>query len=306
MNKIIFGLLLFVTISSFAQNVGIGTNTPNSSAKLDITSTNSGLLVPRVSLSSTTDIATIASPATSLLVYNTNAAITGGDGVGFYYYNGTQWMKLSTGVTSEDWSLTGNTGTNPASNFVGTSDNVDLVFKSNNTERIRLLNDGQIDITGDLINQEMVGTHLNPTTVWTYPPITFNGQNVTYTQINAGTQIYGATSITISDGSGVQNSAVFVSGNFIVESHLQNGSYDPKVTIELQRSTVSNFTTYTVLDKATVSISYTNFITVPFSYVDANLSTGTYYYRYFLTSTDATSGDVNIDDIDLNILQLKR
>lgn len=138
-------ITLFATIS-LAQNVGIGTNTPDASAKLDITSSNSGLLIPRVSLSSTTDVATISSPATSLLVYNTNASITSGDGVGYYYYDGTQWVKLSTGSTSEDWSLTGNSGTNATSNFLGTTDATDLVFRTNNNEQMRIKSSGYIGV----------------------------------------------------------------------------------------------------------------------------------------------------------------
>src|SRR5690606_10151437 len=41
---------------------------------------------------STTDVTTIPTPATSLLVYNTNAAMTGG-AVGYWYYDGTQWVQ---------------------------------------------------------------------------------------------------------------------------------------------------------------------------------------------------------------------
>ncbi|MBL0336623.1 MAG: hypothetical protein IPP73_15265 [Chitinophagaceae bacterium] len=43
-------LLLFVLMgqSLFAQNVGIGTNTPNSKAILDISSTTRGILTPRM------------------------------------------------------------------------------------------------------------------------------------------------------------------------------------------------------------------------------------------------------------------
>ncbi len=36
------------------------------------------------------------------------------------------------------WSLNGNSGTNPPSNFIGTTDNKDLVFKTNNVERFKI------------------------------------------------------------------------------------------------------------------------------------------------------------------------
>ena len=70
-------LLLNFSNNIFAQNVGINvTGTiPDNSAMLDISSSSKGLLIPRVSLTSSTDIITIPSPAVSLLVYNTG---TGG------------------------------------------------------------------------------------------------------------------------------------------------------------------------------------------------------------------------------------
>jgi hypothetical protein len=85
----------------FAQNnVGIGTNTPDASAKLDISSTNMGLLIPRVSLSNVTTWGLAAGSGTNgMLVYNTNAAITGGSGTGFYFWNGT-WTKVVAGTTA--------------------------------------------------------------------------------------------------------------------------------------------------------------------------------------------------------------
>jgi hypothetical protein len=84
------------------NGAGIGINaTANASARLDMSSvTNKGLLVPQVFLSSTSNVSTIASPATSLLVYNTNPNITGGNGVGHYYFNGTKWEELTSAQTN--------------------------------------------------------------------------------------------------------------------------------------------------------------------------------------------------------------
>jgi hypothetical protein len=91
-------LLLFVFLASFAktQNVAINSTgaTPNASAMLDVSSANKGILIPQVNLLSTTDIVTIPSPATSLLVYNSNAAMTGG-GLGYYWWNGTIWVGMN-------------------------------------------------------------------------------------------------------------------------------------------------------------------------------------------------------------------
>ncbi len=90
--------LVFLILStvSFAQ-VGVGTTSPLASSALDVTATNKGLLVPRVALTGSSDIVTIGSPATSLLVYNTATAGTSPNNVipGYYYYTGTKWERLT-------------------------------------------------------------------------------------------------------------------------------------------------------------------------------------------------------------------
>ena len=101
MKKSLLVILLFSFFTANAQ-VGIGTNTPNASAKLDITSTNKGFLPPRVALTGTADVSTIASPATALLVYNTATAGISPNNVipGYYYYNGTNWINIITSATT--------------------------------------------------------------------------------------------------------------------------------------------------------------------------------------------------------------
>lgn len=117
----ITSLLLLVISASFAQ-VGIGTTSPDASSMLDISSANSGLLIPRVPLTSVNDTSTISAPVTSLLVYNSGFSPNG-----YYYFNGTLWVQLATAANA--WLLTGNTGTSAATNFLGTTDDVDLVFR---------------------------------------------------------------------------------------------------------------------------------------------------------------------------------
>lgn len=75
-----FITLLFSTISAFSFcQIGINTTTPDQSAMLDIVSNNKGILIPRIALSSRIDAATIPSPATGLIIYNTTTAGIGGD-----------------------------------------------------------------------------------------------------------------------------------------------------------------------------------------------------------------------------------
>src|SRR5579862_69173 len=65
---------------------GIGTIKPNASSLLDITSTRKGMLVPRMTKMQRDAIVT---PATGLLIYQTNSA------PGFYYYSGKAWTAVS-------------------------------------------------------------------------------------------------------------------------------------------------------------------------------------------------------------------
>ena len=89
-NYILFLVLVFTASQTlFGQGVGVGTQTPHASAMLDITSSNKGLLIPRVALTSLNDAATIPSPAASLLIFNTATAGSGRFAVspGYYYWN---------------------------------------------------------------------------------------------------------------------------------------------------------------------------------------------------------------------------
>jgi hypothetical protein len=150
MNKkiLILSIAFTFAVTTFqAQNVGINAtgSPPNASAGLDIDFPNKGLLIPRVALTSATDVATIPSPATSLLVYNNGSG--GLTPAGYYYWDGSKWVRLLvTGTPSDAWLTTGNSGTSPSSNFIGTIDNTSLVFRTNNTEQMRLHNTGQLSI----------------------------------------------------------------------------------------------------------------------------------------------------------------
>jgi hypothetical protein len=95
--SILFLASLFLLTVSFAQVVGVGTSTPNSSAMLDVTATNKGFLPPRVNLLSITDVSTIANPANGLLVYNQATAGTAPNNVvqGYYFFNGQKWVRIS-------------------------------------------------------------------------------------------------------------------------------------------------------------------------------------------------------------------
>lgn len=95
----------FIIVSSFcnslfAQNAGINASgaTPDLSAILDLNTGNAGqnkgFLPPQVALTSVSTEAPVTNPATGLVVYSTSAP-TGGNGTGYYYWDGSQWDAMS-------------------------------------------------------------------------------------------------------------------------------------------------------------------------------------------------------------------
>lgn len=247
---LLIALVAIMYLSAEGQNnVGIGTTSPNSNAMLDITSTNKGILIPRMTTSQRTAIP-ITVACNGLLVYDTDdnmfwytdgnswyqaigpmgptgpqgpsgadgsigingidgatgpqgvAGVTGPTGptnvdsmvvqyasfdtvvsqfasfdtvfaqmasfdtvfsqyasfdtlfstyanFDSLYVGGTNILEIVDSMVSANnadaWSVNGNAGTS-SSNFLGTTDSKDLIFKTNNTERLRILSSGNVGI----------------------------------------------------------------------------------------------------------------------------------------------------------------
>jgi hypothetical protein len=73
----------------------------------------------------------MARKATTLYIWNTSTFA---------------WQAVSSGGGAAGWELTGNSGTTAGTNFIGTTDAVALVVKTNNTERARVLSGGNVGI----------------------------------------------------------------------------------------------------------------------------------------------------------------
>ena len=96
--KIFLLIVVGLCVATATAQTGIGTTTPDVSAKLDISSTTKGLLVPRMTA---TDRGAIATPAKGLLIYQTDGE------AGFYVNTGTSSAKVWTRINM-DWTKSGN------------------------------------------------------------------------------------------------------------------------------------------------------------------------------------------------------
>ncbi|GHC56752.1 hypothetical protein GCM10008083_21680 [Ulvibacter litoralis] len=104
---------------------------------LDINSSDSGMLIPRVALTGDNSLSAINLTGTTLekstLIYNT-ATVTGTNAVtpGFYYWNGVdKWIGLE-----NDWKLKGNSIS--SGDFLGTTNSQALVVKTNNSTKFTI------------------------------------------------------------------------------------------------------------------------------------------------------------------------
>jgi len=129
-------LLLFITVVSYLcanaqSNVGIGTLTPDPSSVLDLTATDKGLLVPRVT---TVQRTAISSPTEGLLVYDTNFGC-------FYYFKSGVWISLCNAGATGATGATGNSGTAGVTGPTGVTGPVgcnqsNYIIKSNGTAAV--------------------------------------------------------------------------------------------------------------------------------------------------------------------------
>lgn len=145
-------MLLFGIVCKAQMKVGDNATSINNASILELETTNKGFVPPRVALTSLT--ATTPLPGgllTGTIVFNTSTGV--GSGIGLYYWNGTAWVAVGAGITSTAWSLTGNSGTNYLTNFIGTTDNVGFRVRTNNTERMLIDSLGRIGIGSSSFSQ---------------------------------------------------------------------------------------------------------------------------------------------------------
>ena len=153
-------ILGLIYSNNILAQIGIGTNTPNSSAMLDITSTTKGLLIPRM-----TEVqrSAITLPATGLIVYQTDG------NAGFYYNAGTaglpDWVTVITsavpvGTVTSIATGTGLTGGTITSSGTISAQNTSAIWNANQLQGIGV--SSTTPLNGQVLQYN--GTNWIPTT----------------------------------------------------------------------------------------------------------------------------------------------
>ena len=95
---ILIGIIVALSSDIFAQTIGVAINNnntdPHPSAILDLTSTDKGILIPRMT---EVDKMAISILTDGLMIYQTS-----GTDPGFYFYDGSAWKPLDGTVNTLD------------------------------------------------------------------------------------------------------------------------------------------------------------------------------------------------------------
>lgn len=125
------------TLATAQLKIGDNPTSIQKSSILELESTRQGLLLPR--LADTAAINLLNPPDGMIIYLNPDKSLR-------LRSNGS-WIKIADlGSATANWSLTGNTGTNPTNNFIGTIDGQPLVVRTNNAERLRVDAAGNVGI----------------------------------------------------------------------------------------------------------------------------------------------------------------
>ena len=186
-----------------AQNIGLGTTTPDASAMLDIKSNTKGLLIPRTS---TVSRLAIINPAKGLILYDSTTN-------NFWFYNGSSWNSMTDNNAS--WKLNGNAAVNSSTQFIGTTDNQPIRLRVNNTWAGEInpingniglgINAGPLQTTG--INNTALGIASLANNITGSNNVAI-GDSALYNHNNPGTNVAVGTHALYKNTIGIANTAV--------------------------------------------------------------------------------------------------
>ncbi|PIF30501.1 hypothetical protein CLU81_0931 [Flavobacterium sp. 9] len=302
-NKLLSVLLFLGSYTAYSQ-VGIGTPVPNSSSQLEVVATDKGVLIPRINLTSSTDVTTIKNGnINSLLVFNTVSIsdIT----PGYYYWYNNKWNRIV--ISSEISQSPGTVIYNPVNQqftYIDSSGNSQIldfnsIVKTNETITTLVSNiDGSYTYTneaGMAVNIDVIGdVTTNFTTIANNPAVTNIIENIVNKTKGIVTFNSSTNQFSYVDASGttqVIDISTVVKANETLTTLVNNGagSYTytneagTAVNIDVVGDVTTNFTTIAndpavtniiqnIVNKTEGNVTF-DAATNQFSYVDASGNT---------------------------------
>ncbi len=275
--KFKFLLFFLIAISTAYSQVGIGTTNPNADAALDITSSNQGLLLPRIALTATNNPTPLSAHVNGMVVYNTSTSGSSTFSVspGFYFNNGSRWVRFADNLVVESTDKTNDEWINGTGRILLGKQSNGVSQRSSGSEFV-ILDNGSVGIGVTNPDAKLV---LNSTVS--------NTSGLKFTQLNAATPISSGSAL------GVDNS-----GNVITVA----GAFT-EVVFTASLGTGAGGTT-------NATLAANGFNTVPLPNVTKNLGGGTwntsnYTYRVPISGTYLIKSSVRLVDgsISRNIFQ---
>lgn len=223
MNKALLISIIFCALPLSKAQTGIGTTSPNTSAKLEVAATDKGFLLPRMTSSQR---AAIPSPANGLLIYQTDAP------VGFYVNTGTAASPTWTRVNM-DWNRTGNDISYTSGNISTTGNLTGGNTSSSTISGFGANFNAQTGTSYTLTtadNGRIISFNNNSPITLTVPSL-FQGFNCMILQLGSGQVTISGSGTTISNRSGFNRTAgtnaiatiiATSSTNFIVSGDMSN------------------------------------------------------------------------------------
>ena len=242
---VLVGVLFSMQV--FAQT-GIGTSTPDPSAKLHVASTDKGLLIPRMTIAQRSGI---SSPANGLMVYQTDGVTgfyvnTGSSGTPSWTRVNTDWTKSGNDISFSggNVSITGNqsvSGNVNATNFIGSGSQLtDVAIKTTGTWNVAT---GESDYSFTVTS----GSYI----MWVFANIP-NGiiaWNATVTVTNSNVPVVGSHYAWVYNGGGTPIEFISIpnqitgTNNSIVRSTI-SGSTSNVFTFKIKNTSGSSQTVY--------------------------------------------------------------
>jgi len=126
-------------INTAGFGTGLTQTAATPKAALEVVSTNTGVLFPKMTTGQRNAIAS-GDLQSGLLFFNIDSG-------GFQYFNGSVWNGIAQNNGGAiGWKSLGNSGSNPASNFIGNIDSEAVVFRTDDTARMTVLANGSVGI----------------------------------------------------------------------------------------------------------------------------------------------------------------